>query len=155
MERILYQASNNAPLTAAEAKELRMRENKAKIKKDFIDEKCNTLQAEIAGYKNTHEMSNDEIRFAIKESRDWKKETNEIVSLQQTYLEECVSLGNDTDQQAVRDTVNNLVYTMNRKVLSLSNEDKRRGLNMRSENKGRDTVVFPDVFPGQLGDNVY
>ena len=26
---------------------------------------------------------------------------------------------------------------------------------MRSENKRTDTVVFPDVFPGQLGDNVY
>ena len=90
MERILYQASNNVPLTAAEAKELRMRENKRKIK-DFIDEKCNTLQAEVAGFKNAHKMSNDEICFAIKESRDWKKETNEIVDLQQTYPEECES----------------------------------------------------------------
>ena len=68
MERILVQASNNASPKAAEVKKFRMRESKAKIKKDFIDEKCNTLQAEIAGYKNAHEMSNNEICFAIKES---------------------------------------------------------------------------------------
>ena len=77
------------PLTAAEVKELRMRENKVKIKKDFIDEKCNTLQAEIPGYKNAYKMSNNEIHFTIKESQDWKKQTNEIVGLHQRYLEEC------------------------------------------------------------------
>ena len=40
MERILVQASNNAAPTAAETRELRMRESKAKIKKDFIGERC-------------------------------------------------------------------------------------------------------------------
>ena len=30
-----------------------------------------------------------------------------------------------------------------------------RGINMRSENKGKNTVAFPDIFPGQLGDNIY
>ena len=101
------------------------------------------------------EMSNDWVRFSIKESRDWKKRTNEIVGLQQTYLEESVGLKNDTDKQIIRDTVNNLVCTMNAKVQSLSDEDKKRGLNTKSENKGRDTVVFPEIFTGQPGDNVY
>ena len=51
--------------------------------------------------------------------------------------------------------MNNLVYAMNAKVQNLNNEDKKRGLNTRSENKGRDTVVFPEIFTGQPGDNVY
>ena len=71
------------------------------------------------------------------------------------HIWKSVSLRNDTDQQVIQDTVNNLVYTMNRKVQSLGDKDKRRVLYVRSENKGKDTVVFPDVFPGQLGDNVY
>ena len=124
-ERILVQASNSAAPTAVETIELRMRESKAKIKKDFIGERCNTLQAEIAGYKDATEMSNDEVHFALKESQDWKKESSEIVGLQQTYLEGCVSLGKDGDQQEVRDAVNNLLYNVNRKVQSLGDENKR------------------------------
>ena len=154
-ERILVQASNNATPTAAETKELMVRESRAKIKKDFIRERCNTLQAEIVGYKDTKDMSNDEVCFALKESQDWEKESSEIVSLQQAYLEGCISLGNNGDQQEVQDAVSNLLYNINRKVQSRGNEDKRRGLNTRSENKGRDTVVYPDIFPGVLGDNVY
>ena len=87
MERVLVQASNNAAPTAVETRELRMRESRAKIKKDFIGERCNTLQAEITGYKNATVMSNNEVRFALKESRDWKKESSNIVGLQQAYLE--------------------------------------------------------------------
>ena len=34
-----------------------VRESRAKMKKEFIGERCNTLQAEIAGYKDTKEMS--------------------------------------------------------------------------------------------------
>ena len=26
---------------------------------------------------------------------------------------------------------------------------------MRSENKGKDTVIFPEVFTGELGNNIY
>ena len=112
-----------------------MRESKAKIKKDFIGERCNTLQAEITGYKNATVMSNNEVRFALKESRDWKKESSNIVGLQQAYLEGW-------------DAVNNLLYNVNRKVQSLGDEDKRQGLNTRSENKGWDRVIYLGIFPG-------
>ena len=106
-------------------------------------------------FEDAHEMSNDGICFAIEESRDWKKRTNEIVGLQQTYLEESVGLENVADKQVIQDAMNNLVYVMKAKVQNLNDEDEKRGLNTRSENKGRDTVVFPEIFAGQPGDNVY
>ena len=70
-------------------------------------------------------MYNDKVCFTIKESKGWKKETNEIVSLQQAYLEESISLRNEADRLVIWDTVNNLMYTMNTKVQNLGEEDKK------------------------------
>ena len=109
----------------AEERAIKMKEEKVRIKKDFIEEKCRTLHLEIPRFKNAHEMSNDEVRFAIKESRDWKKESNEIISLWQEYLEESVSLRNEVDRQAISDAVNNLMYTINSKIECLAAKDKK------------------------------
>ena len=35
-------------------------------------------------------MSNDEVRFALKESNIWERKIEEIVNAQQSYYEECV-----------------------------------------------------------------
>ena len=59
------------------------------------------------------------------------------------------------DRQAVLDAVNNLMDAINSKMESLAAEDKKQCLNSSSETKGKDTVVFPDIFSGNLGDNVY
>ena len=118
MEKVITDAMAAATPTPAEERAIKMKEEKVRIKKDFIKEKCRTLHLEITGFKNTHEMSNDEVCFAIKESRDWNKESNEIISLWQAYMEESVSLRNEADRQAVSDAVNNLMYAINSKIES-------------------------------------
>ena len=62
---------------------------------------------------------------------NWKKESNEIISLRQAYLEESMSLRKEADRQAVSDAVNNLMYAINSKIESLAAEEKKRCLNSR------------------------
>ena len=38
---------------------------------------------------------------------------------------------------------------------AIKEEDSKRGLNSLCENKNRDTVVYPEPFKGNFGDNVY
>ena len=67
MERILLQALTNAPLTPAEEKAIRMKEERAKIRKDFIEKKCKTLHHKIVELEDAHKMSNDGICLKMTE----------------------------------------------------------------------------------------
>ena len=64
-------------------------------------------------------------------------------------------MDNEVDRQNVPAVVDNLCVAINSKVNSLYEEDIKPGLYSRSENKAKDTVVYPDAFQGILGDNVY
>ena len=92
-------------------------------------------------------MSNDEVRFAIKESRTWEKKFDDIVLEQQKYYEECVAF-NDLEEakEQVRAEIESLEDAISDKVSLLNTEDEERGLSCRAENRSKDTVVFPAVF---------
>ena len=64
------------------------------------------------------------IYFAIKRNKNWKRRTDEIVSLQQTYLKESVGLENAADKQVARDAMNNLTCILNANTWNLDDEDK-------------------------------
>ena len=59
------------------------------------------------------------------------------------------------DRQVVLVAVDDLCLVINSKVDNLYAEDERQGLYLRSENKAKDTIVYPDIFHGVLGDNIY
>ena len=78
--------------TPAEKKVIRMQEEKMKIRKTFIEEKCRNLCSVIESFKEPSEMTNDEARFAIKESKDWERKFDKIINLRQMYFEGSVTL---------------------------------------------------------------
>ena len=127
MEKMIVDSLAFRTPTPAEERAIELKGTKMRIRKAFIKEKCRNLNLEITSFKNSNEMNNDEVRFATKESRDRKKESHEIISLWQMYFEESVSLDNEMDRQFVSAAVDNLMYTINSKVESLSVEDQRRG----------------------------
>ena len=139
-----------------ENKKLEELRAKAGIKKSFIDDKVKALLKKIKSFKTPKDMSNDEVRFAIKESRTWEKKFDDIVFEQQKYYEECVAF-NDLEEakEQVRAEIESLEDAISDKVSLLNTEDEERGLSCRAENRSKDTVVFPAVFRGDLGDNVY
>ena len=98
--------------TPAEEKAIRVQEEKVKIKKISIKEKCRNLYSVIENFKEPSEMTNDEAQFAIKESKDWERkfEFDEIINLRQIYLEESVTLDNEVDRQVVLDAVDDLSH---------------------------------------------
>ena len=101
-------------------------------------------------------MSNDEVRFAVKESKIWEKKLDDIISEQQKYYEECVPFSDlDEAKEQVRAEIETLEDAISDKISLLCVEDEERGLSCRAENCSKDTVVFPAVFRGDLGNNVY
>ena len=111
--------------TPAEKKVIRMLEEKMKIRKTFIEEKCSNLCSVIESFKEPSEMTNDEARFAIKESKDWERKFDKIINLQQMYFEGSVTLDNEVDRQNVQAVVDNLCLAINSKVNSLFEEDEK------------------------------
>ena len=99
-------------------------------------------------------MCNDEVRFALKESKTWERKLDEIVNAQQNFYQECVPLDDvEEDKEHVCKRVNALTDAITSNTLSL--EDEERGLNCRAENKSKDTVVFPAIVKGDLWKNAY
>ena len=129
---------------------------KAGIKKSFIEDKVKTLRQKIKSFKAPVEMTNDEVRFAIKECKTWEKKYDEIIVEQQKYYEECVPFDDlEEAKEQVRAIIETLQDTISDKVSLLYVEDETRGLSCRSENRSKDTVVFPSLFKDDLGENVH
>ena len=146
-------ASATVPDLSRKLEELKA---KAGIKKSFIEDKIKSLKQKIKTFKAPKEMTNDEVRYAMKESKVWERKFDEIVSEQQKYYEECVPFNDlEEEKEKVRQEVESLDDMISDKVSLLAVEDDDRGLSCRAENKSKDTVVFPSVFKGDLGDNVF
>ena len=147
-----------APATVSrdDSKKLEELRAKAGIKKSFIEDKVKALLKKIKSFKTPKDMSNDEVRFAVKESKIWEKKLDDIISEQQKYYEECVPFSDlDEAKEQVRAEIETLEDAISDKISLLCVEDEERGLSCRAENRSKDTVVFPAVFRGDLGDNVY
>ena len=131
-----------------------MQEEKIKIRKTFIEDKCRNLYSLIGSFKKLCEMTNDEARLTIKESKDWERKFDEIVNLWQMYFEESITLDNESDRQTVWAVVDDLCLAINSNVDSLYIEDEGRGLYSRSENKAKDTLMPSMVFLGIMSTNL-
>ena len=148
--------SDSEASARSENKKLEELKAKAGIKKSFIEDKVKTLRQKIKSFKAPVEMTNDEVRFAIKECKTWEKKYDEIIVEQQKYYEECVPFDDlEEAKEQVRAIIETLQDTISDKVSLLYVEDETRGLSCRSENRSKDTVVFPSPFKGDLGENVY
>ena len=148
--------SDSATSSQDQDRKLEEQRAKASIKKSFIEDKVKVLIQKVRSFKAPTEMTNDEVRYAMKESRTWEKKYDEIVVEQQKYYEECVPFDDiENDKNQVKNSIEALQDAISDKVNLLSVEDDNRGLSCRSENKSKDTVVFPAVFKGELGENVF
>ena len=146
------------PATVSQNQDRKLEELKAKagIKKTFIEDKVKVLIQKIRSFKAPVEMTNDEVRYAIKESKTWEKKYDEIVAEQQKYYEECVPFDDlENEKEQVKENIEALKDALSDKVSLLGVEDNDRGLSCRAENKSKDTVVYPAAFKGELGENVF
>ena len=148
--------SDSEPINHSYARKLEESKAKAGIKKSFIEEKVKSLKQKVRSFKAPVEMTNDEVCYALKESKTWERKFEEIVNEQQKYYEECVPFDDLEDaKEQVRQEIESLQDTITDKISLLAVEDESRGLSCRAENKSKDTVVFPSVFKGELGENVF
>ena len=149
-------AGNTIDLGPTENRKLDELKAKANIKKSFIEDKVKSLKQKVSSFKTPTEMTNDEVRFAMKESKSWERKYDEIITEQQKYYEECVPFDDlEEAKEHIKSIIETLEDTISDKISLLSVEDETRGLSCRAENRSKDTVVFPPPFKGELGENVY
>ena len=149
-------AGESVGLVPTENRKLDELKAKAGIKKSFIEDKVKSLKQKVTAFKAPVDMTNDEIRYAMKESKIWERKFDEIIVEQQKYYEECVPFDDlEEAKEHVKSIIEVLQDTISDKVSLLGVEDEDRGLSCRAENRSKDTVVFPLPFKGELGENVY
>ena len=130
---------------------------KLKKRMGFIKEKSVEVKNVILKAKKAAEMTDNEIRECIIESRDWEKSVKEIVSRKEKAEEDSVGLDIEAKEITdLKEEVQNAVDILATKIENLKKEDKTRGLfTAVSKNLSRENVIFPEAFAGGLGENVF
>ena len=65
------------------------------------------------------------------------------------------TIGTRVDTRPMKDLVDNLVAYLAQKIEGLKLVDKEHGLFTLITNKSKDTIVFPPIFSGKIGENIY
>ena len=154
---LLADYEDKRPLSKSELRTAEQNVLKMKKRIGFIKEKSVDVKKKILMVKDAAEMTDNEVREWIIESRDWEKYVKEIVSNKEKAEEDSVGL--DIEEKEINDlkeVVQHAVDALATKISSLKNEDKTRGLfTAVSKNLSRENVVFPEAFAGSLGENVF
>ena len=154
---VMAEFEANKPLTKLEKKTDELKILKIQKRIGFIKEKSVEVKNNVLKVKKTKDMTDNEVREFISESKEWDKAVKEIVKSKEIVEEDSVGL--DLDPKEISDlkgVVQNAVDALSNKIENLKLEDKSRGLfSAVSKNLSRMNTVFPDAFAGELGENVY
>merc|ERR1712013_50863 len=92
LAQLLAEHEENRPLSKSELKTAEQNVLKVKKRIGFIKEKSVEVKNKILKVKKAAEMTDNEVRESIIESRDWEKSVKEIVSNKEKAEEDSVGL---------------------------------------------------------------
>ena len=145
------------PLSEVEKKSESLKAEKVKKRMGFIKEKAFEMKQKVIKLKTVKEMSETEVRENMSEVNDWDSKLEKLVSDKQKAEED--SIGLDIDPQEVltmKEKVQEVVDALTVKIENLKLEDKSRGLFSGAKwNMPKESIVFPESFSGQPGENVF
>ena len=155
--QLLAEYEENRPLSKKEQKDAELNVLKMLKRIGFIKEKSVAIKNKILKVKKAAEMTDNEVREHIIESKEWEKSVKELVSSREKAEEDLVGLDVEANEITdLKENVQNAVDILASKIGSLKMEDKTRGLfTAVSKNLSRENVVFPEAFAGGLGENVF
>ena len=153
---VKVQAVVSAPQSEVEKRMDNQKVEKLKKRMEFLKEKAAASELKIEDASPT-EMTDNEIREKFVESKDWEKVCKEMIKTKEEIEEDCIGLDiDDILISQMKESVQNSVGALQKRIADLKLEDKSRGLfSAVSKNLSRENVVFPEKFSGELGDNVF
>ena len=134
----------------------RMKQEKCKLKMQNSIKKCKSLIQIVKTVKEAEEMTENEVRHHMVESKEWKKTIEGLtkakedidVEILEVEVEASLKSEYDLSYEDAFDRVEN-------KIKNLHLQDKERGLYSLAPSKVKETVVYPTPFEGKVGENVY
>ena len=139
-----------------EAKVAKENEEKAILKIKNAVKKFSDLKKKITDVKSIEEMSEQEIREKLIESQKWEKKIEEFTSVKEAIDQELVTVDvEETLIDQLSEEFDRILEIASEKIKSLTMKDKELGLFTLTPNKVKENIVYPMVFEGKPGENVY
>ena len=130
--------------------------SKLTLRQSHIMEDAEDFQSLILKVKLAPDMSDSEVIYYMRESKSWDKKIDDIVSVNRKFQVEALDIDDLKDMAArVEDKVKMVKTVKENKFAAIANEDTKRSLSSLCENKHRASVVFPEPFKGNYGENVF
>ena len=153
---IISQAALNAPRSEEDKRLDAQKIEKLQKRMEFLTEKAKANVLKVANLK-PNVMTDNEVREKYNEVKDWEKACKEMIKSKEEIQEDCIGL--DVEDKLIDDMqkiVSDSVDALQTQIEDLKLEDKNRGLySAVSKHLPRESVVFPDKFSGDPGENVF
>ena len=139
-----------------EKREAEVRKEKMELKMKSAINKFKELNSTVSKIKATREMSEQEIREYLLESKKWEKKIEDFTGVKETIDQDSVGMSFDIDlKQEVDVEFGEVTDLIANKVAHLALKDKELGLHTLTPNKIKENIVYPPAFYGNPGENVY
>ena len=130
--------------------------HKLTLRHKHIMEDAEDFTKAIMGVKVVATMTDSEIIYYMREIKTWDQKTKDLVTANRKFQEEAIGKEPLAElANVVDDKVHVIKVIKENKVAALTKEDDERGLSSLCENKNKSSVVFPDPFKGDFGENVF
>ena len=153
---------SSRPLSAAEKltfdqekKKVVEKKKKAELKMGSLLSKSQDLSRKMLELADVNTMTEKEIRENMLKTRDWEKEIDDLKTKKLELDMDLVGV-EDVDQESVdlfKDEYKDALKSVEEAVKNLTLKDKELGLCSLIANKNKDSICYPSVFTGKIGEN--
>ena len=131
---------------------------KVELRMKHTTEEAEDLKSKIGDVleMDCNDLTDQEVRENLLNSKDWEKEVGELTKNRKAIELESVGISVNQDikekfENELKDTIDK-VCTL---VASLKVMDKEKGLHTLAPSKVKENIVYPKVFSGKSGENVF
>ena len=130
--------------------------DKLKLRQKNIFEDAADFSKVILEVQLASELTDSEVMYYMKESKVWDKRISDLVSANRKFQEEALGIADlDSLARALEEKISIVKTMKENKIAAIAAIDKEKGLNSLCENKNRASIVFPEPFKGNYGENIY
>ena len=173
MHELISTFESSRPLTKAETTQLNLQQEKEREKeKKEKARKENTAKAElrikslvgkaknlnrvVSDLKETESMTEQQVRENLLETKLWGKKLNDLEAAKEKVDQDLISIDVNNDLKTnLEDEFEDMLRVVKEKIEDLILKDKMLKLYTLAPNKVKENIVYPEVFTGQCGENVF
>ena len=168
---LIKAAEEAKPMSAYEQQSIDLKKNehiarknekssKVKTKIDLCHKDANSLIAIMENATDVEEMSDQQIRMSIlNDFKKWEDKVKELKKATEAITIDLADLDLDVSEQELVDNLHEAYQKaeeeVTKRIKSLTDKDSKLGLYTLAPSKNKETICYPDVFCGRLGENVH